>query len=67
MTVFLHGLALEPTATAPLFGSLQQIHACSYSRRGSTLDHYTTFSLRLHYFVEAGKEGHGEAIPLELT
>jgi hypothetical protein len=30
--------ALEPTAAAPSFGSLQQIHACSYSRRGSALD-----------------------------
>jgi len=30
--------ALEPTAAAPSFGGLQQIHAGSYSRRGSALD-----------------------------
>jgi hypothetical protein len=30
--------ALEPTAAAPSFGSLPQIHACCYSRRGSALD-----------------------------
>jgi len=29
--------ALEPTAAAPSFGGLQQIHACSFSRRGSAL------------------------------
>jgi hypothetical protein len=30
--------ALEPTATAPSFCVLRQIHACGYSRRGSALD-----------------------------
>jgi hypothetical protein len=30
--------ALEPTAAAPSFGGLQQIHACGFSRRGSALD-----------------------------
>jgi hypothetical protein len=30
--------ALEPTAAAPLFDSLQQIHACGFPRRGSALD-----------------------------
>jgi hypothetical protein len=30
--------ALEPTAAAPSFYSFEQIHACSYSRRGSALD-----------------------------
>jgi hypothetical protein len=30
--------ALEPTAAAPSFGGLRQIHACSFSRRGSALD-----------------------------
>jgi hypothetical protein len=30
--------ALEPTAAAPAFGDLRQIHACGYSRRGSALD-----------------------------
>jgi hypothetical protein len=29
--------ALEPTATAPSFYVSLQIHACSYSRRGSAL------------------------------
>jgi hypothetical protein len=29
--------ALEPTAAAPLFCILPQIHACGYSRRGSAL------------------------------
>jgi hypothetical protein len=30
--------ALEPTAAAPWFYISPQIHACSYSRRGSALD-----------------------------
>jgi hypothetical protein len=30
--------ALEPTAAAPSFYGFRQIHACSYSRRGSALD-----------------------------
>jgi hypothetical protein len=30
--------ALEPTAAAPSFYGLRQIHACSFSRRGSALD-----------------------------
>jgi hypothetical protein len=30
--------ALEPTAAAPAFGGLRQIHACSFPRRGSALD-----------------------------
>jgi hypothetical protein len=30
--------ALEPTATAPSFYILPQIHACGCSRRGSALD-----------------------------
>jgi hypothetical protein len=30
--------ALEPTAAAPSFYILIQIHACGYSRRGSALD-----------------------------
>jgi len=31
-------IALEPTAAAPAVGSHAQIHACGFSRRGSTLD-----------------------------
>jgi hypothetical protein len=30
--------ALEPTAAAPWFRILLQIHACSFPRRGSALD-----------------------------
>src|SRR5579884_1720208 len=32
-----YNTALEPTAAAPSFGGLQQIHACGNSRRGSAL------------------------------
>jgi hypothetical protein len=38
MIHMLPNTALEPTAAAPLFYDLLQIHACSYSRRGSALD-----------------------------
>jgi hypothetical protein len=38
MTTTMPNTALEPTAAAPLFGDLRQIHACGYSRRGSALD-----------------------------
>jgi hypothetical protein len=37
MIHMLPNTALEPTAAAPLFYDLLQIHACSYSRRGSAL------------------------------